>query len=65
LNTQAQQEKQDSDVKPLLMTLIEDFKKDINNSLKEIQENADKQVEALKEETQSSLKNYRKTQRNR
>ena len=31
--------------------LIEDFKKDINKSLKEIQENAGKQLEALKEET--------------
>ena len=36
--------------------LIEDFKKDINNSLKEIQENTVKQEEALKEETQKSLK---------
>jgi hypothetical protein len=34
------------------MVLVEDFKKDINNSLKEIQENTAKQVEALKEETQ-------------
>ena len=33
------------------MRLIEDFKKDINNSLKEIQENISKQVEALREET--------------
>jgi hypothetical protein len=38
------------------MTMIEDFKKDINKSLKEIQENTGKQVEALKEETQKSLK---------
>ena len=30
-------EKQDSDLKSLLMTMIEDFKKDINNSIKEIQ----------------------------
>jgi hypothetical protein len=36
--------------------LIEDFKKDINNSLKEIQENISKQVEALKEGTQKFLK---------
>ena len=49
-------EKQDSDLKSLLMMMIEDFKKDINNSLKEIQENTGKQVEALKEETQKSLK---------
>jgi hypothetical protein len=41
--------------------MIEDFKKDINNSLKEIQQNTGKQLEALKEETQKSLKNYRKT----
>jgi hypothetical protein len=32
------------------MMMIEDFKKDINNSLKEIQENTGKQVEELKEE---------------
>jgi hypothetical protein len=39
------------------MMLIEDFKKEINNSLKEIQE-------AFKGETQKSLKNYRRTQVN-
>jgi hypothetical protein len=49
-------EKQDSDLKSPLMMVIEDFKKDINNSLKEIQENTGKQLEALKEETQKSLK---------
>ena len=38
------------------MILIVDFMKDINNSLKEIQENTGKQVEALKEESQKSLK---------
>ena len=36
--------------------MIEDFKKNIYNSLKEIQENTSKQVEALKEDTQKSLK---------
>jgi hypothetical protein len=36
--------------------LIEDFKKDINNLLREIQENTGKQPEVLKEETQKSLK---------
>jgi hypothetical protein len=35
---------------------IEDFKNDINNSLKEIQKNTGKQIEALKEKTQKSLK---------
>jgi hypothetical protein len=49
-------EKQDSDLKSLLMMIIENFKKDINNPLKEIQENTGKQLEALQEETQKSLK---------
>jgi hypothetical protein len=48
-------EKQDLDLKSYLMMLIDDFKKDINNSLKEIQENTGKQGEALIEETQKSL----------
>jgi hypothetical protein len=48
-------EKQNSDLKSLLMMVIEDFKKDINNSLKEILDNTGKQVEILKEETQKSL----------
>jgi hypothetical protein len=38
------------------MMLVEDFQKDINNSLKEIQENTGKQVEALIEEAQKSLR---------
>jgi chromosome condensin MukBEF complex kleisin-like MukF subunit len=37
------------------MMVIEDIKKDINNFLKEIQENTSN-VEVLKEETQKSLK---------
>jgi hypothetical protein len=46
-------ENQNSDLKSHLMMMIEDFKKDINNSLKKkIQEITGKQVEALKEETQ-------------
>jgi hypothetical protein len=48
-------EKQDMDIKSLLMMMMEDFKKEINNSLKEIQKNTGKQVEAIKEETQKSL----------
>jgi predicted nucleic acid-binding Zn-ribbon protein len=36
--------------------MIEEFKKDIHNSLKEIQENTGKQGEALKEKTQKPLK---------
>jgi vacuolar-type H+-ATPase subunit E/Vma4 len=38
------------------MKMIEDIMKDINNSLKEIQDDTGKQVEALKEETEKSLK---------
>jgi hypothetical protein len=33
------------------MMMVEDIKKDFNNSLKETQENTAKQVEDLKEET--------------
>jgi hypothetical protein len=48
-------EKQDSDLKSYLMLLVEDFEKNINNSLKDIQENTAKQVDVLKEEIQKSL----------
>jgi hypothetical protein len=48
-------EKQDSYLNSHLMKMIEDFK-DINNSLKEIQENTGKQVEDIKEETLKSFK---------
>ena len=41
-------EKQDSGLKSLLMMMIEDIKKDINSSLKEIQENTGKQQKPLK-----------------
>jgi hypothetical protein len=37
------------------MMMIEDVRKDTNNSLKEIQDNTGKQLEALKEETQKFL----------
>jgi hypothetical protein len=49
-------EKQDSDLNSYLMMLVEDFKKDINNSLKEIQENTAEKVQVLKEEAQRPLK---------
>ena len=45
-------QKQISDLKSYLMMLVEDFKKNINNSVKEIQENGAKQEEVLKEEAQ-------------
>jgi site-specific DNA-adenine methylase len=47
------------------MVIIADIKKDINNFLKEIQDNTGKLLETLKEETQNHLKNYRKTQSKR
>ena len=49
-------EKQDMDLKSLLMMIVGDFKKEISNPFKEIQENTGKQLEALKEETQKSVK---------
>ena len=48
-------EKQDPDLKAYLMMMVEDIKKEFNNSLKEIQENTAKQEEALKEEAQKPL----------
>ena len=49
-------EKQDLDLKSLVMVLLEECKKDINKYLKEIQENMNQKVEALTRETQKSLK---------
>ena len=46
-------EKQDMDLKSLLMMMMEDLKK-------EIQENTGKQLEAFKEEMQIPLESYRK-----
>ena len=43
-------ENQEADLKSYLMKIIDFFKEDINNSLKEIQENTGKQGKALKEE---------------
>jgi hypothetical protein len=43
--------KLDPDLKAYLIMMVEDIKKDFNNSLKEIQENTAKQVEVLNEET--------------
>jgi hypothetical protein len=45
-------EKQDSDLKSHLMMMIEEFKKDIKNTFKDMQENTGKHVEDLKGETQ-------------
>ena len=48
-------EKLEPDLKACLMMMVEDIKKDFNNSLKEIQNTA-KQEEDIKEEAQKSLK---------
>jgi hypothetical protein len=52
-------EKEDSDSKSDLIMMIQNFKEDINNYIKEIQENMGKNVEALNKETQKSLKELR------
>jgi len=69
-------EKQDLVSKSYLIMMLEDFKKDVKNSLreqveayreetqkslKEFQENINKQVEAHREESEKYLKNSRKT----
>jgi ElaB/YqjD/DUF883 family membrane-anchored ribosome-binding protein len=53
-------EKLDPDLKKYLMMMVQDIKKDFNNSLKEMQENKAKQVEDLKEEIQKFLKELQK-----
>ena len=45
--------------------MVEDIKKDFNNTLKEIQENTAKQVEGIKEEAQKSLKELQENTTNR
>jgi hypothetical protein len=52
-------EKIDPDLKAYLMMIVEDIKKDFNNSFKEIQENTAKQT--LKRKHKNPLKNSRKT----
>jgi hypothetical protein len=58
-------ENQNADLQFDLMKLIEFFKEDINNSLKEIQEITGKQIEVLKEETSKSLKEIQENTINR
>ena len=57
-------EEQDYDLKSHLMKMIEAFKEEINNSLKETQGNIFKHIEAPKEET-NLLHKYRKIQSSR
>jgi predicted nucleic acid-binding Zn-ribbon protein len=59
-------EKQYMDLKSLLMMMMEDFKKEINNSLKEIQENKSNQVKELNKTIQDlkmEVETIKKSQR--
>ena len=58
-------EKQDVDLKSYHTILIEDFKKDVNNSLNKIQENRGTMEKPLNGKHKNPLKNNRKTQPNR
>jgi hypothetical protein len=49
-------EKLDPGLKAYLMMMVEDIKKDLNNSLKEIQENTAKELKALKETKENTTK---------
>jgi gas vesicle protein len=64
-------EKLDPELKAYLMMMVEDIKKDFNNSFKEIQENNAKELQVLKEKQENTtkqvevLKENRKTHPNR
>ena len=47
-------EKLDPDLKAYLMMMVEDIKKDFNNSLKELQENTAKELQVLKEKQENT-----------
>jgi hypothetical protein len=49
-------EKLDTDLKAYLMMMVEDIKKDFNNSLKEIQENTAKELQVHKEKQENTTK---------
>jgi hypothetical protein len=49
-------EKLDPDLKAYLMMMVEDITKDFNNSRKEIQENAAKELQVLKEKHKNTSK---------
>jgi hypothetical protein len=49
-------EKLNPDLKAYLMMMVEDIKKDFNNSLKEIQENTAKELQVLKEKHENTNK---------
>jgi hypothetical protein len=49
-------EKLDLDIKAYLMMMVEDIKKDFNNSLKEIEENTANELQVLKDKQESTSK---------
>ena len=49
-------EKLDPDLKTYLMMIVEDIKKEFNNSLKEIQENTAKDLQVLREKQENTIK---------
>ena len=49
-------EKIEPDLKAYLMMMVEDIKKDFDNSLKELQENTAKQLQVLKEKQENTSK---------
>jgi hypothetical protein len=49
-------EKLDLDLKAYLMMMVEDIKKDFNNSFKEIQENTTKELQVFKEKQENTTK---------
>ena len=49
-------EKLDPDLKAYLIMMVEDIKKDFNNSLQEIQENTAKELQVLKEKQENTTK---------
>jgi septal ring factor EnvC (AmiA/AmiB activator) len=46
----------DLDLKAYLMMMVQDIKKDFNNSLKEVQENIAKELQVLKEKQENTTK---------
>ena len=58
-------EKLDPDLKAYLMMMVEDIKKDFNNSLKEIQENTAKELQVLREKQENTIKQEESLQKKR
>ena len=50
----------DPDLKAYLMMMVEDIKKEFNNSFKEIQENTAKELQVLKEKQKNTTKQVMK-----